>query len=85
MILFIFQKILSEISFADLPSQYRSKWRNIYSTAEQSALFFKYIEQDKYLRAHKGQYAERNGAQAPWRNQVDIKIIQDLFMNVGKT
>jgi len=56
-----------------------------YSAAEQSAIFFKYIGQDKYLRAHKGQYAERNGAQAPWRNQVDIKILQDLFMNVGKT
>lgn len=56
-----------------------------YTAAEQSALFFKYIEQDKYLRDHKGQYAERNGAQAPWRNQVDIKILQDLFMNVGKT
>jgi len=56
-----------------------------YSAAEQSALFFKYIDQDKYLRAHKGQYAERNGSQAPWRNQVDVKIMQDLFMNVGKT
>ena len=56
-----------------------------YTAAEQSAIFFKYIDQDKYLRAHKGQYAERNGAQAPWRNQVDIKILQDLFMNVGKT
>jgi len=55
-----------------------------YTAAEQSALFFKYIEQDKYLRAHKGQYAERNGAQAPWRNQVDIKILQDLFINLGK-
>jgi len=55
-----------------------------YSPADQSALFFKYIDQDKYLRAHKGQMAERNGAQAPWRNQVDIKILQDLFINVGK-
>jgi len=56
-----------------------------YTPAEQSALFFKYIDQDKYLRAHKGQYAERNGAQAPWRNQVDVKLIQDIFMNVGKS
>ena len=47
-------------------------------------MFFKYIEQDKYLRSHKGQFAERNGAQAPWRNQVDVKILQDLFINVGK-
>lgn len=55
-----------------------------YTAAEQSALFFKYIEQDKYLRTRKGQYAERNGAQFPWRNQVDIKILQDLFTNIGK-
>lgn len=56
----------------------------VYSPQQQSDLFFAYIEQDKYLRAHKGQYAERNGAQLPWRNQVDIKILQDLFINVGK-
>lgn len=55
-----------------------------YSAQQQSDLFFAYIEQDKYLRAHKGQYAERNGAQIPWRNQVDVKFVQDLFTNVGK-
>ena len=55
-----------------------------YTAAQQSELFFKYIEQDKYLKAHKGQYAERNGGQYPWRNQMDIKILQDLFINVGK-
>ncbi len=55
-----------------------------YSAQQQSDLFFAYIEQDKYLRAHKGQYAERNGAQTPWRNQVDVKFVQDLFTNVGK-
>src|SRR5690606_28024805 len=32
-----------------------------YSAQEQSDLFFAYIEQDKYLKNHKGQYAERNG------------------------
>ena len=54
------------------------------TAAQQSELFFRYIEQDKYLRAHKGQFAERNGAQLPWRNQVDLKIMQDVFINVGK-
>ncbi len=74
----------SEINFVDLAAG-TSTSGVAYSANEQSALFFKYIEQDKYLKAHKGQYAERNGAQAPWRNQVDIKLIQDLFINVGKT
>jgi hypothetical protein len=55
-----------------------------YSAQQQSDLFFAYINQDKYLKAHKGQYAERNGAQTPWRNQVDVKFLQDLFINVGK-
>ena len=54
-----------------------------YSPQQQSDLFFKYIEQDKYLREHKGQFAERNGAKMPWRNQFDVRILQDVFTNVG--
>lgn len=55
-----------------------------YSPAQQGQLFEDYINQDKYLRAHRGQYAERNGVLQPWRNQVDIKLMQDLFSKVGK-
>ena len=54
-----------------------------YTAAQQSAMFFKYIEQDKYLSSRKGQYAERNGAQLPWRNQFDLRIAQDIFTNIG--
>lgn len=50
---------------------------------EQSDLFFKYIAQDAYLSKHMGQYAERNGAQFPWRDQIDIRIVQDIFTNLG--
>jgi hypothetical protein len=55
-----------------------------YTGAQQSELFFKYIEQDKYLKKHKGQYMERNGGQMPWRNQLDVKFAQDLFASVRK-
>lgn len=55
----------------------------LYTAAQQSALFFKYIEQDEYLRSRKGKYAERNGAELPWRNQLDLRIAQDLFTNIG--
>jgi hypothetical protein len=57
----------------------------VYDQAAQRTLFESYIGQDKYLRKHRGQYAERNGAQMPWRNQVDVKVMQDLFVNIGKT
>ncbi|NBY25752.1 MAG: TonB-dependent receptor, partial [Chitinophagaceae bacterium] len=56
-----------------------------YSQGDQRALFERYIQQDKYLRAHRGQYAERNGAQLPWLNRLDVKILQDLFTNIKGT
>ena len=55
-----------------------------YTAQQQSDLFFAYIEQDKYLRSRKGQYAERNGAKMPWRSQWDVKFLQDIFRNIGK-
>lgn len=56
-----------------------------YTPAQQAQLFEDYINQDKYLRAHRGQYAERNGAQIPWLNRVDLKFMQDIFSKVGKS
>ena len=55
-----------------------------YTPAQQAQIFENYIAQDKYLNAHRGQYAERNGAQMPWLNRVDVKFMQDLFINIGK-
>ena len=49
------------------------------SPQEQSDAFFKFLEQDKYLKKHKGQYAERFGALLPWRNQFDFKFVQDII------
>lgn len=57
----------------------------VYTPAQQGQLFEDFINQDKYLRNHRGQYAERNGAQIPWRNQVDVKFMQDIFVTAGKT
>lgn len=55
----------------------------LYTAAQQSAMFWRYVEQDKYLNSHRGQYAERNGAEMPWRNQFDLRIAQDVFTNIG--
>lgn len=54
-----------------------------YSAQQQSDMFFKFIEQDSYLKKRKGTYAERNGALLPWRNRVDFKFVQELFTNLG--
>lgn len=54
-----------------------------YTPQQQSDAFFKFIDQDKYLSKRKGQYAERNGALLPWRNQIDVKFAQDIFTKVA--
>ena len=56
-----------------------------YDQTAQRSLFENYIQQDKYMRTHRGQYAERNGVLAPWRNQLDVKFLQDLFVKTGKS
>ena len=72
----------SEITFVD--QTYGSGSSAVtYTAKQQSDIFFKYIEQDKYLSSRRGQYAERNGAKMPWRNQVDVKLMQDIFSNIG--
>jgi hypothetical protein len=71
-------KDASEITFTDI----RSGATVLFTAAQQSEAFFKYVEQDKYLSANKGSYAERNGALLPWRNRFDFKLLQDVFTNI---
>lgn len=72
----------SEITFVAIPAG-QSGYGRAYSAKEQSDAFFAYVDQDKYLSAHKGSYAARNGATMPWLHRVDLKIIQEVFRNVG--
>ncbi|MDN3579714.1 TonB-dependent receptor [Mucilaginibacter flavus] len=44
-----------------------------------------FINQDAYLSAHRGQYAQRNGAILPTYKRVDLHFAQDFFVQAGKT
>lgn len=46
--------------------------------------FWAYINQDDYLKNHKGDYAERGGAVMPWHHQLDFKLMQDFYIKSGK-
>jgi len=37
-----------------------------------------FIENDPYLRTHRGQVAERFAARLPWTHQVDLRLFQDI-------
>ena len=41
--------------------------------------FWQFINQDSYLKNHKGEYAERGGAKMPWHHQVNFKFEQNIF------
>ncbi len=55
----------------------------VYTADQQKDDFWAYINQDSYLKKHKGQYVERGGAIMPWHHQLDLKFMQDFYMNVG--
>ncbi|MFC2113271.1 carboxypeptidase regulatory-like domain-containing protein [Bacteroidota bacterium] len=54
------------------------------SAADEDA-FFAFIEQDSYLKKHKGEYAEANSARAPWVHTFDLRLAQNFSINTGDT
>lgn len=56
-----------------------------WATAEDANLFWNFLEQDKYLSKHKGEYAGAFAVNAPWVNRFDVRIAQNFSVKAGKT
>jgi hypothetical protein len=54
-----------------------------FTAAEQAAAFEAYIQQDPYLRDHRGEYAERGALSMPIVNAMDLSFTQEVFRNIG--
>jgi hypothetical protein len=54
-----------------------------YTPAQQAAAWDAYINQDPYLRNHRGEYAGRNAARRPWVYRVDLSFSQDVGTRIG--
>jgi hypothetical protein len=54
-----------------------------FSGEQQAAAFEAYINQDKYLKKHRGEYAERGGVWYPLQKRMDLSITQDVFRNIA--
>lgn len=48
----------------------------------QRAAFENYIQQDKYMSKHRGEYAERNGVLMPIVNRFDLSAMVELSRNI---
>ncbi|MDL2215123.1 carboxypeptidase regulatory-like domain-containing protein [Dysgonomonas sp. OttesenSCG-928-M03] len=68
-------KTKDELTFVD---------KNGFTAAEQSEAFWNYINQDNYLKNHKGEYAKSFGAMYPWYHRVDLKLVESYHFYVGK-
>ena len=64
----------SDIIFVGTAEEQQSQWNDLDA----------YINQDKYLSEHRGDYAERNASRLPWTNIFDLKIAQDIFVTSGE-
>ena len=73
----------SEITFVPITSGTGASTVTLFTVQQQIDAFAAFVNQDKYLSQHQGGYAERNAATYPWRHEVDVKILQDLFTNIG--
>ena len=56
-----------------------------FTTQADEDAFFKFMEQDKYLSSHKGQYAGAYATRAPWVHKFDLRFTRDLILKVGDT
>jgi len=55
----------------------------IKSAAQQWNELDAFIANDEYLSGRRGQYAERNMSRTPFENVIDLKILQDFYIETG--
>ncbi|HXE80627.1 MAG TPA: carboxypeptidase regulatory-like domain-containing protein [Vicinamibacterales bacterium] len=56
-----------------------------FTAAEQAAAWNAYIEQDGYLRKHRGEYAVKGAVFLPLVHRLDVSVAQEIFRNIGGT
>ena len=72
---------LSTMIFADIKN---SAGQVVYTVQEQKDFLNAFIESDKYLKKHRGEFSKRNGARLPFTNAVDLRLQQDFTIKAGK-
>jgi hypothetical protein len=53
-----------------------------FTAAEQAAAWEAFIQQDDYLKSHRGQYAQRNAVFFPMVKRADLSIQQEIFTDL---
>ena len=67
----------SEMNFVTFTAAGRA-----FTAADQAAAFEQYIQRDKYLSSHRGQYAERGAVFLPLVTRADLSLSQGIFHSI---
>src|SRR6202022_2371993 len=77
-------KDVSEMNFQQFTNPpTRTTPARTFTAAEQAAAWNTYIEQDDYLKANRGKYAERGAVFLPLVKRADLTLAQELFTNIN--
>ncbi len=66
----------NDIKFADYTVN-----GQVYTAAQQNADLNNLIQNDKYLKTRRGQYAERNSLHTPWNHELDLKLMHEFRLS----
>jgi len=55
-----------------------------FSPEQQQQAYEAYINKSAYLQGLRGGYSERNGVEFPWLRRLDLTVVQELSIRVGK-
>ena len=56
-----------------------------FKTPADADAFWTFVNNDKYLSSHKGQYAEAYSSRAPWSHRIDLRVAEDFGIKVGNS
>ena len=73
-------KTKDELTFADK----KDKENVIFTAVQQADAFWNFVNQDPYLRKHKGEYAEAFSAYYPWVHRFDLRVLQNFGVKAGR-
>jgi hypothetical protein len=78
-------KAMSEINLVTIPATTGTNPTPAVTPDEQWAKLWSFIVHDPYLSKHRGEYAERNAARVPFSHQFDVRILQDIKVDIAGT
>jgi hypothetical protein len=56
---------------------------DFYWSNDDASKYFAYAKTDPYLSKHAGEYAQRYAAHEPFFHRLDLRFLQDFFLNIG--